>query len=236
MEPYIGEFIGTTLLMLLGSGVVANANLEKSNGKDSGWIVICAAWAVAVFLGVYSSTTFGGSGHLNPAVTLSFAAIGKCSTALIPGYIAAQMAGAFVGSTLAWLAYKPHFDASSDSEIKRAVFSTAPGIRSSLWNLVTEAIGTFVLVFGALSITSADNSLGSLDALPVGLLVLGIGLALGGPTGFAINPARDLSPRIAHAILPIQGKGDSDWAYAWIPVMGPIAGGLMAAACYGMIA
>jgi len=236
MEPYIGEFIGTALLLLIGSGVVANVLLEQNKGKGGGWLVICWAWGIAVFLGVYTATALGGSGHINPAVTLGLAAFGGFDTALVPGYIAAQMLGALVGSSLAWLAYKQHFDASSDGDLKLAVFSTAPAIRNTLWNLITETIGTFVLVFGALSITAPTDSLGSLDALPVALLVIGIGLGLGGPTGFAINPARDLGPRIAHALLPIHGKRDSDWSYAWIPVVGPIVGGMLGAALYGALA
>jgi len=236
MEPYIGEFIGTALLLLIGSGVVANVLLEQNKGKGGGWLVICWAWGIAVFLGVYTATALGGSGHINPAVTLGLAAFGGFDTALVPGYIAAQMLGALVGSSLAWLAYKQHFDASSDGDLKLAVFSTAPAIRNTLWNLITETIGTFVLVFGALSITAPTDSLGSLDALPVALLVIGIGLGLGGPTGFAINPARDLGPRIAHALLPIPGKRDSDWSYAWIPVVGPIVGGMLGAALYGALA
>jgi len=236
MEPYIGEFIGTALLLLIGSGVVANVLLEQNKGKGGGWLVICWAWGIAVFLGVYTATALGGSGHINPAVPLGLAAFGGFDTALVPGYIAAQMLGALVGSSLAWLAYKQHFDASSDGDLKLAVFSTAPAIRNTLWNLITETIGTFVLVFGALSITAPTDSLGSLDALPVALLVIGIGLGLGGPTGFAINPARDLGPRIAHALLPIPGKRDSDWSYAWIPVVGPIVGGMLGAALYGALA
>jgi len=235
MEAYIAEFIGTALLLLLGSGVVANVLLEQSKGKDGGWLVICWAWAIAVFLGVYSATTLGGSGHLNPAVTLGLAAFGGFDTAMVPGYIAAQVAGAFVGSSLAWLAYKPHFDATADADLKLAIFCTAPAIRKTGWNLITEAIGTVVLVFGALSISAPTDSLGALDALPVALLVLGIGLALGGPTGYAINPARDLGPRLAHAILPIAGKRDADWGYAWIPIVGPIAGGLLGAALFAAL-
>ena len=229
MEPYIAEFIGTALLMLFGSGVVANVVLDKTKGNGSGWVVISWAWAIAVFLGVYASTALGGSGHLNPAVTLGFAAFADFDPGLVPGYIAAQMAGAMVGSSVAWLAYKPHFDATSDADLKLATFCTAPAIRHTVWNLVAEAIGTFALVFGALCIASPAESMGALDALPVALLVLGIGMALGGPTGYAINPARDLGPRIAHALLPISGKLDSDWSYSWIPVVGPIVGGLFGA-------
>jgi len=235
MEAYIAEFVGTALLLLLGSGVVANVLLEQSKGKDAGWLVICWAWAIAVFLGVYSATTLGGSGHLNPAVTLGLAAFGGFDTAMVPGYIAAQVAGAFVGSSLAYLAYKPHFDATADGDLKLAIFCTAPAIRKTGWNRITEAIGTFVLVFGALSISAPTDSLGALDALPVALLVLGIGLGLGGPTGYAINPARDFGPRLAHAILPIAGKRDADWGYAWIPIVGPIAGGLLGAALFAAL-
>jgi len=235
MEAYIAEFVGTALLLLLGSGVVANVLLEQSKGKDAGWLVICWAWAIAVFLGVYSATTLGGSGHLNPAVTLGLAAFGGFDTAMVPGYIAAQVAGAFVGSSLAWLAYKPHFDATADGDIKLAIFCTAPAIRKPGWNLTTEGIGTFVLVFGALSISAPTDSLGALDALPVALLVLGIGLALGGPTGYAINPARDFGPRLAHTVLPIAGKRDADWGYAWIPIVGPIIGGLLGGALFAAL-
>ena len=235
MEPYIAEFIGTALLLLLGSGVVANVLLEQSKGQNGGWLVICWAWAIAVFLGVYTATHLGGSGHLNPAVTLALAAFGGFDSALVPGYIAAQVLGALTGSSLAWLTYRGHFDATEDADLKLAIFSTAPAIRNPLQNLITEAIGTFVLVFGAMAISSPTDSLGALDALPVALLVLGIGLALGGPTGYAINPARDLGPRIAHALLPIPGKRDSDWGYSWVPVVGPILGGWLGAACYGVL-
>lgn len=235
MEPYIAEFIGTALLLLLGSGVVANVLLEQSKGQNGGWLVICWAWAIAVFLGVYTATHLGGSGHLNPAVTLALAAFGGFDSALVPGYITAQVLGALTGSSLAWLTYRGHFDATEDADLKLAIFSTAPAIRNPMQNLITEAIGTFVLVFGAMAISSPTDSLGALDALPVALLVLGIGLALGGPTGYAINPARDLGPRIAHALLPIPGKRDSDWGYSWVPVVGPILGGWLGAACYGVL-
>ena len=235
MEPYIAEFIGTALLLLLGSGVVANVLLEQSKGQNGGWLVICWAWAIAVFLGVYTATHLGGSGHLNPAVTLALAAFGGFNSALVPGYIAAQVLGALTGSSLAWLTYRGHFDATEDADLKLAIFSTAPAIRNPLQNLITEAIGTFVLVFGAMAISSPTDSLGALDALPVALLVLGIGLALGGPTGYAINPARDLGPRIAHALLPIPCKRDSDWGYSWVPVVGPILGGWLGAALYGVL-
>lgn len=233
---FLPEFIGTALLIILGDGVVANVVLNKTKGQNSGWIVITLGWGMAVFLGVYASLHFGGSGHLNPAFTLAVAAFGDFDKSLLLPFITGQFAGAIAGATLVWLAYKQHFDETADKDLKLAVFCNAPAIRNTAHNLVTEIIGTFVLVFGALSITpAAGSSLGTLDALPVALLVLGIGLSLGGPTGYAINPARDLGPRIAHAFLPIKGKRDSDWDYAWIPVTGPIAGALLAAWAFSML-
>lgn len=229
MSPFIGEFIGTALLITMGAGVVANVVLAQSKGNSSGWIVITFGWAMAVFLGVYASTTLGGSGHLNPAVTVALAATDAFDSSLVFTYIAGQFAGAFAGAVIAWVAYKQHFDATTDSGLKLAVFSTGPAIRNPFFNFLTEAIGTFVLMFGALTMSKPAASMGTLDALPVALLVLGIGLSLGGPTGYAINPARDLGPRIAHFILPIKGKRDSDWGYSWVPVIGPVAGALLAA-------
>jgi glycerol uptake facilitator protein len=235
MSPVLGEFIGTTLLLLFGSGVVANVALNKTTGNQSGWIVITIGWAMSVFIGVYTSTTLGGSGHLNPAVTIAMLAFKNFDTQLAWPYIGAQLGGAALGSTLAWLTYRQHFAETADASAKMAVFCTSPAIRSTPNNLITEAIGTFALVFGALLISPSDSNLGSLTALPVALLVLGIGLSLGGPTGYAINPARDLGPRIAHFILPIPGKKDSDWNYSWIPVVGPIAGALLAGWVYQLI-
>ncbi|MEP7373488.1 MAG: MIP/aquaporin family protein [Chitinophagaceae bacterium] len=229
MSPFLGEFIGTALLIILGAGVVANVVLNKTKGQNSGWIVITFGWAMAVFVGVYASTKLGGSGHLNPAVTIALSIFGDFDSSLLVTYLAAQFGGAFTGAVVAWFAYKQHFDETADKELKLAVFCTAPAIRNPLNNLITEIIGTFVLLFGALLMSKSASSLGALDALPVGLLVLGIGISLGGPTGYAINPARDLGPRIAHFILPIPGKRDSDWSYAWIPVAGPVIGGLIAA-------
>lgn len=229
MFPIIGEFTGTALLILFGAGVVANVVLNKTNGQNSGWIVITFGWGMAVFVGVYTSLKLGGSGHLNPAVTIALAATGAFKTSLVAGYIAAQMAGAFSGAVLAWLVYQPHFAASTDPDLKKAIFCTAPAIRKPLNNFITEFIGTFVLMFGALCFSEPAQSMGTLNALPVALLVLGIGLSLGGPTGYAINPARDLGPRIAHFLLPIPGKRDSDWSYSWIPVLAPVAGALVAA-------
>lgn len=235
MSPFLGEFIGTTLLIIMGNGVVANVVLNKTKGQNSGWIVITFGWAMAVFLGVYASLHFGGGGHLNPAFTLADATFGKTKDILVLPYITGQFAGAIAGATIVWLSYKQHFNETADKDLKLAVFCNAPAIRSVSHNLITEVVGTFVLVFGALSMSPAAASLGTLDALPVGLLVLGIGLSLGGPTGYAINPARDLGPRIAHFILPVAGKRDSDWSYSWIPVAGPIAGALLAAFLFKQI-
>ena len=236
MSPFLGEFTGTMLLIIMGDGVVANVVLNKTKGNNSGWIVITFGWAMAVFLGVYASTSLGGGGHLNPAVTIAMAAFNPgFDPLLLPIYIAAQFAGAIAGAIIVWLAYKQHFDETDDKDGKLAVFCTAPAIRNPLFNLLTEMIGTFVLVLGALAMSKPASSLGTLDALPVGLLILGIGLSLGGPTGYAINPARDLGPRIAHFILPIKNKRDSDWGYSWIPVVGPIIGALIAAYLFKLI-
>lgn len=229
MSPFIGEFAGTALLIILGDGVVANVVLSKTKGQNSGWIVITFGWAMAVFMGVYASTKLGGSGHLNPAVTLALTAFGDFDSSLLFTYIAAQFAGGIFGGIVVWLAYKQHFAATDDKDLKLAVFCNAPAIRSTGHNLLTEVIGTFILMFGALAMTPSTMPFVTLDALPVGLLVLGIGLSLGGPTGYAINPARDLGPRIAHFLLPIPGKRDSDWGYSWIPVLGPVIGALLAA-------
>ena len=235
MSPFLGEFIGTALLIILGAGVVANVVLNKTKGQNSGWIVITFGWAMAVFLGVYASNSLGGSGHLNPAVSIGLAVFGDFDPSLLPTYLAAQFGGAFSGAVIVWIAYKQHFDQTADKDLKLAVFSTAPAIRNPLYNLLTEIIGTFILLFGALTMSKSAATLGALDALPVALLVLGIGLSLGGPTGYAINPARDLGPRIAHFVLPISGKRNSDWGYAWIPVVGPIIGGLLAAGFYKLV-
>jgi glycerol uptake facilitator protein len=235
MSPFMGEFIGTMLLIVLGSGVVANVLLNKTKGQNSGWIVITFGWAMAVFLGVYASTKLGGSGHLNPAITIALTLFGDFDSSLLPTYIAAQFAGAIAGAAIAWLAYKQHFDETTDKDLKMAVFCNSPAIRNVGYNLITEIIGTFVLTFGALAMSKPAATMGTLDALPVGLLVLGIGLSLGGPTGYAINPARDLGPRIAHFILPIKAKRDSDWSYSWIPVAGPIIGALLAAGLYKLM-
>jgi glycerol uptake facilitator protein len=236
MQSFIGEFTGTALLIIMGAGVVANVILNKTKGQNSGWVVITFGWAMAVFIGVYASVNLGGHGHLNPAVSIGLAATGQLDSSLLLTYIAAQFSGAFVGAAICWLTYKDHFDETTDRDLKLAVFSTGPAIRKPFSNLITEIIGTFVLLFGALLAGPAEASIGALRALPVALLVLGIGMSLGGPTGYAINPARDLGPRIAHFVLPIKDKRDSDWGYSWIPVIGPIIGALLAAYLYQAIA
>ena len=231
MNIFTGEIIGTFLLILLGNGVVANVVLKRTTGNSGGWIVITFGWAMAVFVGVFVSAKASGA-HLNPAVTIALAVLKKISWDVVPQYIGGQLIGATLGSLGVWAAYLQHFHHTEDAAAKLAVFSTAPAIRSPLHNLLTETIGTFVLILGVLFIISPLSSLGALDALPVALLVLGVGLSLGGPTGYAINPARDLGPRIMHAILPIGKKGSSDWAYAWVPVLGPIIGAVLAALLY----
>lgn len=228
MNIFAAETIGTALLILLGDGVVANVVLNKTKGNNSGWIVITFGWAIAVFVGVFVASKASGA-HLNPAVTIALAILNKVSWSIVPQYIAGQILGAMIGSILVWAAYRQHFLHTDDTATKRVVFCTAPAIRSVSHNLFTEIIGTFVLILGVLFIIAPSSSLGALDALPVALLVLGIGLSLGGPTGYAINPARDLAPRIMHAILPLGKKGNSDWRYSWIPVVGPIIGACLAA-------
>ena len=235
MSGFLGEFIGTALLIIMGNGVVANVVLNKTKGHGSGWIVITFGWAMAVFMGVYISNKLGGGGHLNPAVTIALATFKDFDAALLMPYIGGQMAGAFAGSVIVWLGYKQHFDATDDKDGKLAVFCTGPAIRNTIYNLLTEIIGAAVLMFAALAISPSATSMGTLDALPVALVVLGIGLSLGGPTGYAINPARDLGPRIAHFILPIKNKRDSDWGYSWIPVIGPVAGALLAAWIFSLV-
>jgi glycerol uptake facilitator protein len=231
MSPFLGEFIGTAILILLGDGVVANVILKNTKGSNSGWVVITMGWGLAVFVGVLVAAGASGA-HLNPAVTLSLAAAGKISWNQTGLYIVAQLLGACLGAFLVWLQYKPHFDITENKDLKLAVFCTGPQIRSPLSNIISEVLGTFILVFAVLHISSPKGGLGSLDALPVALVVLVIGLSLGGTTGYAINPARDLGPRLMHAILPIPNKRDSDWAYAWIPVVSPIIGGLLAVLVY----
>jgi glycerol uptake facilitator protein len=234
MTPFLGELSGTALLIVLGDGVVANVILNKTKGNSSGWIVITFGWAMAVYVGVFVAAPFSKA-HLNPAVTLAFAFIGKLEWKMVPLYISAQILGAMAGALFVWLSYRLHFKATPDADTKLGVFCTIPAIRSPFNNLLTEIIATFVLIFGVLYIAAPANSLGALDALPVSLLVLGIGISLGGPTGYAINPARDLGPRIMHFLLPIAGKRDSDWGYSWIPVVGPCIGALLAAMVFKMV-
>ncbi len=232
-SPLLGEFLGTMVLILLGNGVVASVLLKDSKANNSGWIVITAGWAFAVMAGVFTSIASGSSdAHLNPAVTLGFAIISSDFSKLA-SYWAAQMAGAFVGATLVWLHFFPHWAPTEEVDLKLACFSTGPAIRAPLWNLVSEIIGTFVLMLVVFSIFSkAVSPAGpspALGPLLVASLVMGIGLSLGGTTGYAINPARDLGPRLAHALLPIAGKGGSDWGYAFVPVVGPLVGAALAA-------
>jgi glycerol uptake facilitator protein len=221
------EVIGTALLILLGNGVVAGVLLNHSKAQNGGWIVITWGWGLAVMTAVFAVGQFSGA-HLNPAVTLGFAVEGRTEWGDVPEYLAGEFVGAFIGATLVWLAYLDHWRETEDPGLKLACYSTAPAIRNPVANMITEIIGTFVLVFGILAFFAAASTTDTgLGALIVGLLVLGIGLSLGGPTGYAINPARDLGPRIMHAILPIAGKGPSDWAYSWIPVLGPLIGGVL---------
>ncbi len=234
MTPFLGELIGTCLLVVLGNGIVANVVLARTKGNNSGWIAISLGWGIAVFVAVYAVAAVSGA-HINPAASIGLAAAGKFPWGDVPLYIVAQMLGAMIGAFIVWLTYRQHFEETQDADAKLAVFCTGPAIKSPLNNLITETVATFVLIFGILSIVAPQSSLGSLDALPVALLVFGIGLSLGGPTGFAINPARDLGPRIMHAILPIPNKRDSDWGYAPIPVVGPIIGALLAAFVFNLL-
>ena len=234
---FLAELVGTAMLVLLGCGVVANVALIRNKGQGGGFLMVNIGWGIAVFAGV--TVSYASGAHLNPAVTLGLVANGASEFGMgvpvgilsVVAYIGAQLIGAFLGAVACWLAYKQHFDAEPEAANKLGVFSTGPAIRSYGWNLVTEIIGTFVLVFVVIGFgggRQGDSGLAALGALPVALLVIGIGASLGGPTGYAINPARDLGPRIAHAVLPIRGKGASDWAYSWVPVVGPVVGGVIA--------
>jgi glycerol uptake facilitator protein len=240
MSPLLAELIGTMILVILGDGVVANVVLQRTKGHNSGWIVITAGWAFGVTIAVYCVSSVSGA-HLNPAVTIGLATIGTFPWANVPGYIAAQMAGAFLGAVIVWLAYLPHWSATPDADAKLAVFCTGPAIRKPGANLITEIVGTFVLVLAILTVLGPGNfEPGStlakgIGPVLVGVIVWAIGLSLGGPTGYAINPARDLGPRIAHAVLPIPGKGGSDWGYAWVPVAGPVIGGVVGALFYHLM-
>jgi glycerol uptake facilitator protein len=234
MKPFLGELIGTALLILLGDGVVANVLLKGTKGNNSGWIVITLGWALAVFVGVVAASPLSDA-HLNPAATIAMAYAGKISWTLLPTYIGGQMLGAMLGAFLVWAQYKQHFDATEDQNIKLGVFCTGPAIRSPFWNTISEIIGTFVLIYAALSLSSPSGQIGSISSLPLAGIVAVIGISLGGTTGYAINPARDLGPRIMHCLLPIPNKRDGDWGYAPIPVIGPIIGALLAAIIYGAV-
>ena len=247
MHNFLAELIGTMILVLLGDGVVANVVLNKTKGQNSGWIVITMGWGVAVAIAVYAVGRISGA-HLNPAVTIAMATIGSFPWAQVPGYIAAQMIGAFLGAVLVWLAYLPHWRETADPGSKLGVFSTRPAIHSAAANMICEIIGTAVLLFGILAIAANAQGVSKpgevdlswvfsrgLQPLLVGVLILGIGLSLGGPTGYSLNPARDLGPRLAHAVLPIPGKGDSEWGYSWIPILGPIVGGVAGAGLYALV-
>jgi glycerol uptake facilitator protein len=248
MSPFIAELIGTAILVIFGNGVVANVVLSRTKGNNSGWIVITAGWGLAVFVGVFCVQSFSGA-HLNPAVSLAMALAGKLAWANVPGYIVSQMLGGILGGIFVYLFYREHFKASGDAGLKLACFCTAPNIRNLPQAFFCEALGTFLLVFPVFLMTDAKVKLpltgdvasvavvglGTLGAVPVGLLVFAIGLSLGGTTGYAINPARDLGPRIAHALLPVPGKRDSDWSYAWVPVFAPLLGGCLAALANGLL-
>jgi glycerol uptake facilitator protein len=238
MSPFTAEVIGTMFLILLGAGVVANVILKGTKGNNSGWMVITTGWALAVFVGVVIAGPYSGA-HLNPAVSIGLAIAGKFEWAKVPVYIGGQLLGSMLGAFLAWVIYRDHFDATNDPDTQLAVFSTGPAIRNTTFNLLSEIIGTFVLIFVVFYFTDAEIKepkspigLGSLGAVPVAFLVWAIGLSLGGTTGYAINPARDLGPRIVHGLLPIKGKGKSNWQYAWIPVIGPVIGAVIAALLY----
>lgn len=234
MKPFLGELIGTALLVLLGDGVVANVLLKGTKGNNSGWIVITLGWALAVFVGVVASSPLSDA-HLNPAVSIAFVYAGKMNASLLPIYLGGQMLGAMVGAFLVWAQYKQHFDATEDQNMKLGVFCTGPAIRSMFWNTISEIIGTFVLVYAALNISSPSGQIGSISSLPIAAIVAVIGISLGGTTGYAINPARDLGPRIMHCLLPIPNKRDGDWSYAPVPVIGPILGGLLAAIVHAAV-
>lgn len=238
MSPFTAELIGTMFLILLGAGVVANVILKGTKGNAGGWMVITTGWALAVFVGVVIAGPFSGA-HLNPAVSIGLAIAGKFAWSEVPMYILAQLLGAMLGAFLAWCIYRDHFNETTDSDTQLAVFSTGPAIRNTTFNVLSEVIGTFVLLFVVFYFTEAEIKnpaspigLGSLGAIPVAFLVWAIGLSLGGTTGYAINPARDLGPRIMHSILPIKHKGSSNWQYAWIPIIGPIIGASLAALLY----
>ena len=238
MNPFIAELIGTMILILLGNGVVANVVLKGTKGNGGGWIVITTGWALAVFTGVVVAGPYSGA-HLNPAVTIGLAVAGKFAWSKVPAFILAQLIGAMTGSFLVWLMYGDHFVVTKETGLKSAVFFTAPAIKNTKLNLVSEALGTFILLFAVFYITNGEMGkektpigLGSIGAIPVAFIVWAIGLSLGGTTGYAINPARDLGPRVVHSLLPMKEKDNSQWKYAWIPVSGPLAGAIIAAGLY----
>lgn len=238
MSEFTAELIGTMLLILLGNGVVANVILKGTKGHNGGWMVITTGWALAVFVGVVFAGPYSGA-HLNPAVTLGLAIAGKFLWSKVALYILAQLIGSFIGAVLVWVVYRDHFNATPEQDTQLAVFSTGPAISNMMFNLLSEIVGTFVLIFVIFYFTNAEMGdaktpigLGSLGAIPVAFLVWAIGLSLGGTTGYAINPARDFGPRIAHKILPIKGKGSSNWKYAWVPIIGPVIGASLAAVLY----
>jgi glycerol uptake facilitator protein len=248
MAPPVAEFLGTALLVIFGNGVVANVVLARTKGHGGGWIVITAGWAFGVFVGIFCSERFSGA-HLNPAVTLAMAAAGELPWSAVGEYILAQMLGGMIGGAMVFLFYREHFKATEDLAAKLSCFCTAPNIRNIPQAFFCEVVGTFLLIFpiflmpaatiktaaGAAGVQELTLGLGTLGALPVGLLVFAIGLSLGGTTGYAINPARDLGPRLAHALLPVPGKRGSDWGYAWVPVLGPVVGGLLAVAVHSFV-
>src|ERR1043166_5750803 len=247
MKIYLAEVIGTMIMIILGDGVVANCLLNRSKGQNSGWMVITTAWGLAVIIAIFCVGRISGA-HLNPAVTVGLASVGSFPWTQVPGYILAQILGAFIGATVVWLLYLPHFEETQEKDLKLAVFCTAPAIRRLVPNFISEVIGTAMLLFGILAIGANAQKLTSptgidlsvvfsqaVQPILVGFLVWGIGLSLGGPTGYAINPARDLGQRLAHAVLPIVGKGDCDWRYAWIPVIGPLVGATLAGLVAGAV-
>lgn len=234
METFLAELIGTAILVTLGNGVVAGVLLSRSKAQNAGWIVIAAGWGLALGLAVYAVAAVSGA-HLNPAITLGQVLIGALNASDALLYVAGQFVGAFLGGILVWLHYLPHWAATEDPGLKLAAFSTGPAIRDAPANLTAEAIGTFVLAFGVSAILQPANEVGALGGLLIGGLLFAIGLSLGGPTGYAVNPARDLGPRIAHAVLPISGKGGSDWSYAWVPVVGPLIGGALGALAFQLL-
>jgi glycerol uptake facilitator protein len=231
MTPFVAEFLGTAFIIIIGNGVVANVVLPKTKGNNGGLISIVLGWMIAVFVGVYMTADSSGA-HLNPAVTFALAAAGKFDWSMVPMYILAQMLGAMLGAFIVWMIYKDHINEAGSAADQLAIFSTGPSIRRLPQNFITETLATLVFILGILFIKPADNNLGALSALPVALLVGGIGFGLGGPTGWAINPARDLGPRMMHFLLPMKGKGSSDWSYAPVPVFGPIVGGILAGIIY----